>query len=130
MFLGPGQREGPMAWGLEGTSFDTGAGAVLCPCGGGGFTLPADNERCQVVFAIHVDSGEIEGTDVSGLSVIMVADAPGMMMDGNWRVGTIMDEQASPQQAQALGAVFSGQKGGPMADFAPLITEDLGVETA
>jgi hypothetical protein len=66
--------------------------------------------------------------DVSGLSIIVVADAPGQMTDGNWRVGVIMDASASPKQAEALGAVFSGQKGGPMGALAPLIGEQLGMQ--
>jgi hypothetical protein len=40
-----------------------------------------------------------------------------------------MDAAASRQQAEKLGAVFSGQVGGPMAALAPLIGEMLGVET-
>jgi hypothetical protein len=41
-----------------------------------------------------------------------------------------MDEAASQEQAEALGAVFSGQKGGPMEIVAPLVGETLGMEVA
>ncbi|MDQ2910260.1 MAG: DUF1326 domain-containing protein [Actinomycetota bacterium] len=100
------------------------------PCGAASFALPADNERCQALLVFHVDEGEIEGVEVSGLSIALLADTPGMMIDGGWRVGVYMDEQASEDQANALGAVFSGQKGGPMEDIAPLIGEMLGIERA
>ena len=50
------------------------------------------------------------------------------MSDGNWRVGLIMDDGASEEQTQALGAVFGGEKGGPMELIAPLIGEMLGLE--
>ena len=50
------------------------------------------------------------------------------MTDGNWRLGLILDEAASDEQAEKLGAVFSGQMGGPMAGLAPLIGEILGSE--
>jgi hypothetical protein len=119
-----------MTWRLRGTYFESCNCDVLCPCGASSFALPADNERCVVALAFNVSSGQVDGVDVSGLSLILVADAPGRMADGNWRVGVVMDAAASQQQAEALGAVFSGQKGGPMAAIAPLIGEQLGIQVA
>src|SRR5215471_5611811 len=118
-----------MAWRIEGTYFENCNCDVLCPCGASSLVLPADNERCLVVFAFNVTKGNVDGVDVSGLNIILVADAPGQMTAGNWRVGVVMDAAASQQQAAALGAVFSGQKGGPMGALAPLIGVQLGVET-
>jgi len=120
--------EESMAWRVEGTYFENCSCDVLCPCGASSLVLPADKERCQVVYAYHVDSGEIEGVDVSDRTVLVVADTPAQMSDGNWRVGLIMDDGASEEQTQALGAVFGGEKGGPMEMIAPLIGEMLGLE--
>jgi hypothetical protein len=75
-------------------------------------------------------TGEIEGVDVSGLAVAVLADTPPLMADGNWRVGMFMDAAASQEQADKLGAVFSGQLGGPMEALSGLISENLGVEVA
>ena len=50
------------------------------------------------------------------------------MTDGNWRLGVFIDDKASDEQAEKLGAVFSGHLGGPMAALVPLIGESLGVE--
>ena len=97
-----------MAWRLDGTYFENCNCDVLCPCGASSFLLPADQERCRVVLVFHVDDGEIDGLDVSGLSLALLADTPGMMIEGNWRVGVFMDANASQEQAEALGAVFSG----------------------
>ena len=119
-----------MAWHLEGTYVENCNCTVACPCGVSAFALPATYERCHVLLAFHIDQGEIEGVDVAGLGLAVLAEATGMMIDGNWRVGVLMDANASEQQAQLLGAVFSGQMGGPMESFAPLIGETLGVEAA
>ena len=119
-----------MAWRLEGTYFENCSCNMICPCSSSGFTMPADTERCEAVLAFHIDSGEIEGVDVSDLSVAIVGDTPALMSEGNWRVGMIMDAAASSEQAEALGAVFSGQKGGPMEGLVPLIGEMLGMEAA
>ncbi len=119
-----------MAWRLEGTYFENCNCDMVCPCSTSGLTMPADNDRCRVVLAFHVDSGEVDGVDVSNLSVAVLADTPPVMADGEWRVGLFMDEAASPEQADKLGAVFSGELGGPMELLAPLIGEVLGMETA
>jgi hypothetical protein len=62
------------------------------------------------------------------LTVAAVADTPKVMSEGNWRLGVVIDEAASDEQAEKLGAVFSGALGGPMEALGPLIGESLGVE--
>lgn len=119
-----------MPWRLEGTYFENCNCDMACPCTLSGFTAPADNDRCNVVLIFHIDSGEVDGIDVSGLTVVMAADTPRVMGEGNWRVGLFMDAAASAGQAEALGAVFGGQKGGAFEALAPLYSEMLGMETA
>ncbi|GAA1246914.1 DUF1326 domain-containing protein [Kitasatospora nipponensis] len=119
-----------MAWRIEGTYFENCNCEMVCPCSTSGLSAPADYDRCQVVLAFHVDSGQVDAVDVSGLTVAVVADTPPLMSEGNWRLGVIMDEAASPEQAEALGAVFSGQLGGPMEALGPLVGEMLGLEVA
>jgi hypothetical protein len=117
-----------MAWRLQGTYFENCNCDMVCPCTTSGLTMPADNERCGVVLVFHVASGEIEGVDVSNLTVGVLADTPRRMLDGKWRVGVFMDAAASPKQVEKLAALFSGKLGGPMAGLAPLIGEMLGME--
>jgi len=117
-----------MAWKLEGTYFENCNCDWVCPCTVTSFASPATGDRCQVVLNYHVTHGEVDGLDVSGRSVSIVADAPKKMLDGNWRVGLIIDDKASKEQADKLTAVFAGKVGGPMANIAPLIGELLGVE--
>ena len=119
-----------MAWRLEGTYIENCNCEVVCPCAASGFAAPADNERCNAVFAWHIDSGEVDGMDVSDLSVVLVIDVPRQTWEGNWRVGMFMDERASEEQAKMLGGIFSGQMGGPIANVVPLIGENLGMEVA
>ena len=119
-----------MAWTLDGTYFENCNCTWVCPCTVTSLTATATQERCQVALVYHVDRGSIEGVDVSGLSVGVVADTPQMMTDGNWNLGLIVDEAASQEQADALAGVYSGQKGGPMAALAPLVGKILGIERA
>ena len=118
-----------MAWKLDGSYFETCSCEVVCPCTTS-FALGADYDRCRVVLVFHVTDGDVDGTDVSGLTVAAVADTPKVMTDGNWRIGVFIDAAASDAQAEKLGAVFSGGLGGPMAALGPLIGENLGAERA
>jgi hypothetical protein len=91
-------------------------------------SLGATRDRCNVTLVFNVKEGEVDGTDVSGLTVAAVADTPKVMTEGNWRLGVVIDEDASEEQAEKLGGVFSGALGGPMEALGPLIGENLGVE--
>jgi hypothetical protein len=117
-----------MAWKIEGTYFENCNCDWVCPCSVTSFASPATGDRCTVILNYHVSRGAIDGVDVSGRSVSIVADSPKNMLDGNWRVGVIIDDKAGKEQADKLAGVFSGQMGGPMAGLAPLIGEVLGIE--
>jgi len=116
-----------MSWNLSGSYFETCSCDVICPCTAS-LSLGATKDRCKVVLVFNVKSGEVEGTDVSGLTVAAVADTPKVMSEGNWRLGVVIDADASDEQAEKLGGVFSGALGGPMEALGPLVGEDLGLQ--
>jgi len=116
-----------MAWKLEGQYFENCSCDVPCPCTVS-LDLGADRDRCNAFLVFQVESGEVDGVDVSGLTVAALADTPKVMSEGNWRLGVLIDAAASDEQAEKLGAVFSGQLGGPMEALGPLVGEQLGVE--
>jgi hypothetical protein len=118
-----------MGWKLEGQYFENCPCEVPCPCTVS-LDLGADPDRCTPLLVFHVDSGEVEGVEVNGLNVVAVADTPKVMSEGGWRLGVFIDAAASDEQAEKLGAVFSGQLGGPMEALGPLVGENLGVERA
>jgi len=116
-----------MSWNLSGSYFESCSCDVVCPCTAS-LSLGATKDRCKVVLVFNVKSGEVEGTDVSGLTVAAVADTPKVMSEGNWRLGVVIDADASDEQAEKLGGVFSGALGGPMEALGPLVGENLGME--
>jgi hypothetical protein len=118
-----------VSWKLEGSYFETCSCDVVCPCTAS-LALGATRDRCKVTLVFNVKDGEVEGTDVSGLTVAAVADTPRVMSEGNWRLGVFIDAAASDEQAEKLGGVFSGALGGPMEALGPLVGESLGVERA
>ena len=118
-----------MAWNLDGTYFETCSCDLMCPC-----NLSMDHgatyDYCRVTLVFNISNGEIEGTDVGGRKLAVIADSPKVMTEGGWRLGVLVDEGATDEQVEKLTGVFGGQKGGPMAGLAPLIGEMLGVERA
>ena len=118
-----------MSWSIEGTYFETCSCELMCPCNMS-FDHGATYDYCRVTLVFDIRKGEIEGTDVSGRTLAVIADSPKVMTEGNWRLGMFVDDGASDEQMQKLTGVFGGQMGGPMAGLAPLIGEVLGVERA
>lgn len=119
-----------MAWQMSGTYFEHCPCDMVCPCTTSGLTLPGDQERCTVVLAFNIDRGEVDNTEVSGRVVVLVVDAPRLMSEGGWKVGMYVDADATDPQFEALGSVFSGQRGGLWAAVAPLVGEMVGAERA
>jgi hypothetical protein len=118
-----------MAWSLEGSYTETCSCDLMCPCLMS-FDHGATYDYCRITLVFNIHTGEIEGTDVSGLKVAAIVDSPKVMTEGNWRLGMFVDERASDEQLEKLTAVFGGQKGGPMEAIVPLVGEMLGVERA
>jgi hypothetical protein len=118
-----------MSWKLEGSYFETCSCNVVCPCTAS-LALGATHDYCRVTLVFNVKQGEVEGVDVSGLTVAAIADSPKVMSEGNWKLGVFIDAAASDEQAEKLGAVFSGALGGPLEGLGPLIGENLGVQRA
>jgi hypothetical protein len=118
-----------MSWSLEGTYFETCSCELMCPCNLS-FDHGATYDYCRATLVFNIREGEIEGTDVSGRTIAVIADSPKVMTEGNWRLGMFVDDGTSDEQMQKLTGVFGGQMGGPMALLAPLVGEVLGVERA
>ena len=116
-----------MGYQLEGRLLEVCDCNVLCPCWIG---EDADNGTCDAVLAYHIDQGKIDGTDVSGLSLGLMGHIPGNILQGNWRIVLFVDDQASPQQQEAILNAWTGKLGGPLADMAKLVGEVIAVERA
>ena len=75
----------------------------------------------------HIDSGRYGDVALDGLNVAVMLHSPGVMAEGNWSIAAYIDQRADDKQTEALGAIFTGAAGGPMAAFTPLISTNLGV---
>ena len=116
-----------MTYKLEGRLLEVCNCNVLCPCWIG---EDPDNGTCEASLAYRIDKGEIDGVDVSGLTVAGAAFIPGNVMEGNWKECLYISEEADDAQFDALVAAFGGKKGGPLAELSQLVGEVVKVERA
>src|SRR5215831_5826895 len=101
---------------------------VVCPCfasSAAPLTSRPSRGVCDVALIFHVDKGIYGDVALDGLNVAMIMHTPGPMADGNWTAAAYIDDRADDRQTAALGAIFTGAEGGPMAAFAPLISNNL-----
>lgn len=116
-----------MAWNVSGTYFETCNCEAACPCV---FLGPPTEGECTAIIGWHIDEGQFEDLSVEGLNVALAVYSPGVMTDAGWRVALYLDDRASEQQAEALGAMFSGAAGGHPAVLGGFIGEVMGVASA
>ena len=107
-----------MAYQLEGRLLEVCTCNILCPCWVG---EDPDGGVCEGTLGWHVDKGSVDGVDVSDRTLVALCHIPGNILKGNWNVRLYIDDKATAQQKDALVAVWSGKKGGPVADLAKLI---------
>ena len=109
---------------LDGTLLEACSCAGPCPCWVGD---DPDGGTCDAFVAYHIDRGQINGVDVSGLSLVNVAQIPGNVLAGNWRLVIFVDSKATTAQQEAILNAFDGKLGGPLAGVASLVGERVAV---
>jgi hypothetical protein len=80
--------------------------------------------------AFAVTEGNLDETDLGGVNFVLYNFFPANITAGNWKVGIVVDDGASDEQAQAIERIISGEEGGPFGDFKPLIGDYAGMERA
>ena len=121
------------AWNLKGDYFENCNCSVVCPClvsPQAQLTSKPTQGVCDVAILFHIDSGSYGSVRLDGLNVALAVHTPGPMANGNWSAAAYIDARADDQQTEALGAIFTGAAGGPMAALAPLIATNLGAKKA
>jgi hypothetical protein len=118
-------------WQFSGDYFENCNCSVVCPCfvsKATPLTSRPTEGACDVALIFHIESGRYDDTVLDGLNVALAVHTPGPMGEGNWSVAAYIDQNANEKQTEALGAIFTGAAGGPMAQLAPLIGKTLGAK--
>src|SRR5919197_6453900 len=119
-------EEGSMAYRIAGKYTAICDCRLICPCPVDG-TPTGPNDQCMGAAAFRIDRGNLDNVDLSGTAFALLNHFPSNITAGNWKVGIVVDDKASDEQAQAIERIVSGQAGGPFGEFAPLIGEYTGM---
>jgi len=110
---------------ITGTLLEACSCRTLCRCWIG---EDPDGGACDAFNAYHIDKGEINGVDVSGLNYVQVVKIPGnVLTPKSWKRVTYVDAKATPEQRKAILDAWHGRLGGPLADLNGLIGQDIAV---
>ena len=118
------------AWSIRGNYMETCNCEFLCPCISSNLAASPTEGECKAAIAMQIVEGCKAEVKLDGLTFIIMMHSPGAMGAGNLKVGLIIDEAASEDQANAIAAIASGAEGGPMAALAPLLGSFEGIERA
>lgn len=115
-----------MSYEVRGSLLEVCTCDVNCACCWSGDEPSGD--ACDRVIAWQIETGAIDGVDVSGITLAMLGS-----LDRNGapvKSMIFLPDTVSDAQAEALSSAWSGGKGGPMADLARMLGEIVGVERA
>jgi hypothetical protein len=122
-------EEDDMSFRLRGTYVGHCDCTQICPCAVD--EKPTGrNGQCHGLIVISIADGSLDDTDLSGTKVVFSYFSPGKISDGGLRLGLVIDNDASDEQADALERIFSGRAGGMFEAFAGLTDKWLGAERA
>lgn len=118
-----------MAWRIKGRYVTNCNCRLVCPCPMDGRPT-GPNDECRGVVVFQVETGNLDDTSLSGVTVAFYNLFPSNLMAGNWKVQLIIDAKAADEQAKAIERIFTGQEGGFFADFVSLVGEVRETERA
>lgn len=111
----PEETPAPQAFELTGSRIIGCCCAAPCPCRIN--AKPMHCHGCDHSDAVHVESGHIGDTDMSGVSWVIVGRVFGESTDGNWTYVYVDDEASDAQLAALTGMLTSDVESlGPKAE--------------
>lgn len=114
-------------WSLKGTYGAACSCRLICAC-------PIDGEPtgpngyCVGASVFHIEEGNYGDVDLSGITFAWKYWAPGHFTGGGIKMGMVVDESVSDDQARAIEMIGSGKAGGVWEQFTPLTEQWLGLE--
>ena len=118
------------SWTASGQYYETCSCDFVCPCILQQMAVEPTQGTCTFAMAFQIERGSFGSVSLDGLGFIVLGLTPEAMGKGDWSVGVIADDRATPEQRDAITAIASGSAGGPMAGLSGLIGKFLGVESA
>ncbi len=111
-------------WWARGLLFESCNCQVVCP-GHVHFSQSCTHERCIGYWALRFDEGRYGDTSLDGVRAVVAFECPQLMIAGDWTEVLLIDQEASPDQREAVEAILRGDAGGPWEVLARFVSEWL-----
>jgi hypothetical protein len=108
-------------WSMRGQYMESCNCDYLCPCIYTNPQAPVTYDHCTAALVFRIDQGSCGDIGLDGMKFALFIRSGKVMADGNWIFAGIVDETADDAQRRVLGAIVSGEAGGPPA----LVRENL-----
>ncbi len=119
------------SWKISGEYMESCNCDYLCPCIYTNPQGPATHDDCTALMVYRIDHGAYGTTRLDGLHFALVIRSGKVMADGDWVFAVVVDAAADAAQRAALGAIASGEAGGPPGAIrAALVSDFRGVTVA
>lgn len=125
-------------WWAEGLLFENCNCTAVCP-GHIHFSQKCTHEVCRGFWAIRFEAGRVGQAervgqaghvDLAGIDVVVVYEAPQVMVDGGWKQMIIVSDRAGADQRRAVEEIITGVRGGPWKVLSQFVSEALPTRTA
>jgi hypothetical protein len=109
-----------LPWTVSGSYYEVCNCEAICPCRRQGDRKGGkpSYETCNFALSWWIKDGRIGAIEVAGLKVVMAGRYASENPD-LWSVSLYLDEQATPEQSDALTALFLGRAGGARLSTLP-----------
>ena len=98
------------SWRMRGDVMEACNCHITCPCNFGGSITQVP---CEAILGFRIQEGNYGSTRLDDLNIVLYLSMPGPdAFDGKWTMGAYLDQRASEEQMQALGAILTGEAGG------------------
>jgi hypothetical protein len=108
-------------WTMRGEYMESCNCDYLCPCIFTNPQAPVTYDHCTAALVFRIDHGSCGETVLDGLKFALIIRSGKVMADGGWVFAGVVDRSADEAQRRVLGAIVSGEAGGPPA----IIRENL-----
>lgn len=80
-----------------------------CNCQFGGFP---NEGKCEFIIGYDITEGQYGDVDLAGTKVVAAFKYPGAIHEGDGTAVLFVGDDATPEQVEAVGAIWSGEAGG------------------
>jgi hypothetical protein len=109
-------------WKMKGQYLKNCNCAASCTCDTTGF--PSPHKGCEGVLGMHIQDGNFDGVNLSGVKWAALYHWPGALHEGNGTVEAFIDKKANEPQRNAIVQILTGQAGGPWFEvLASIVTK-------